>query len=158
MDYFWCSERGGFIPDDGSMEIPKGAAKVSEAKHAQLMAAQGKGARISTHAKTGKPVATPFAHTPESAGAVIRMEARRRILALASLEQQSNDNAQIALHALQIAHGGSSTIDAVSAINRRTKIDAIRARSNQLEAALPAMSAADLAAFDPSDDSHWSAR
>lgn len=90
----------------------------------------------------------------------IKTVARRRILAIADLSRQSNDNALLAGLALQRATGTGDVDEqqAGDALARRAAIDAIRAASNALKAAVATMSAADLAGFAPDAAEHWPSR
>jgi len=87
-----------------------------------------------------------------------KSEARRRILAIASLERQANDNAAMALASAVLRIGAKHDVldDIVTAaINRRERIDAIRAASNAIEAVIARMPAANLKAFDASTHPLW---
>lgn len=132
--------------------LPTDAVMISEARHRELLDAQAAGRRIIAGARGRPELATERAPTKAQlltrATAAIKAEARRRILAIASLERQANDNAAIALH--------SAEFDA--ACTRRAAIDAIRAASNALEARIASWSAASLTAFDAGADTHWPPR
>ena len=84
----------------------------------------------------------------------MKREGRRRILAFASLEQQSNDNAALALAALQAAVGGIS-VEFEPALARRKAIDAIRTASDTIESDLATLSVEELAAFRAADHPGW---
>ncbi len=132
--------------------LPADAVVISEARHRELLDAQAAGRRIVAGAKGRPELATERAPTKaqllERATAAIKAEARRRILAIAGLERQANDNAAIALH--------STEFDA--ACTRRAAIDAVRAASNALEARIASWSAASLTAFDAGAEAHWPPR
>jgi len=87
----------------------------------------------------------------EIATRMVKSEARRRILAIASLERQANDNAAIAL----TGSAWAQSPEATAARDRRTRIDAIRAASNAIEAVIARMPAANLKAFDASTHPLW---
>ncbi|MFA6607620.1 MAG: hypothetical protein WCS75_11535, partial [Sphingomonas sp.] len=105
----------------------------------------------------GKPALTAMrtptkAQVVERTIAAIKAQARRRILAIASLERQANDAAAIATHLLS---AGTDATELQAALDRRRRIDAIRAASNALEAMISTWSLAALATFDASADAHW---
>jgi hypothetical protein len=155
---FWSASTTHFYHRDiHGQAVPADAVTVTPARHRALLDGQRSGRDIIVGAD-GKPTLTPAlrmtaALAREYAGIDIRVEARRRILAVASLEQQSNDNAVLALHTLAMATGDE--FDA--ALGRRSMIDAIRAASNALEAKISAWSAAALDNLNVRDDAHWPA-
>lgn len=160
MGLFFSPSAGGFFDTTihGFM-VPVDAISITTEEHQRLLAAQAEGKRICADAQ-GRPqaVAEPapdLAALRSRAIRLARTAARRRILAIAPLERQSNDNADIALQALQIAQAGHTTIDTAAAIDRRARIDLVRAASNQLEAAIAGMNARALAQLDPAAPSHW---
>ena len=160
MSLFYSAAEGGFFDTaiHGFM-VPADALPITAEEHRDLLAAQAEGKIIAAN-DNGRPQAVPrqapdLAARRDARIATARAEARRRILGIATLERQANDNADIALQALQLAQAGHTTIDTVPAIERRTRIDQVRAASNHLEAAIAGMSASALAQLDTAAPSHW---
>jgi hypothetical protein len=143
--------------------IPADAVAITPARHRQLLDGQAEGRRISPDAK-GKPQLSPLpkpsaAFLRRLACADIKREARRRILAVASLERQANDSAAMAAFAI-VAATAPSAIGEVdqayfAAKERRARIDAIRAASNAIELVIADWSAAALANFNAADAAYW---
>lgn len=153
--YHYSPSVGGFFHSDmHGAAIPSDAVAITEQAHASLMSAQARGAEIVVG-----PDGAPFARMPlqdrETLVAVavrrVKNEARRRILAVASLESQSNDNAAIALAALT----NTTPTELEGALQRRAKIEAIRAASNVLEGDATALDPATLRVFDPRNSTRW---
>jgi hypothetical protein len=149
----------GFFHRDVHRVIPVDAVPVSAAVHARLLDGQARGKEI-VAGPGGRPIlADPGTRSPEErrqrARRQLRRETRRRILAIASLETQANDNSALALAAFAIASAGATTIDTAAAIGRRTRIDAIRAAGAAIGAVLEQVADSDLATFDPTADHHW---
>ncbi|SDA21600.1 hypothetical protein SAMN03159340_01467 [Sphingomonas sp. NFR15] len=147
--FYHAAIHGENVPDD--------AVTITEARHRVLLDGQRVGRKIIAGAD-GKPTLTaPVRATTtmlrQDAVIDIRVEARRRILAVASIERQSNDNAVFALRALGLDAPG--TFDA--ALARRQRIDAIRAASNALEAKISTWAAAALGRLDVTDPAYWPA-
>lgn len=158
MRHFYSPSTGGFYDDELHGDaIPADAIKISAAKLAALQQAHAEGAELVVTAKG------PIAVHPkddrelqlELATRRVKREARRRCLAVASLEQQSNDNAELALAALQAATDIGMTIDVAPALERRRRVDAIRAASNAIEQQLGRLSSTALAAFAPAENPAW---
>lgn len=143
--------------------LPADAVEVSADDHATLLQARTAGMTITM--KRGRPVAVQPIVTVEQRRAIavqaVKAEAGRRIIGTASLIQQANDNAAIAMAALASSAGVDSdpaaNVVANAAIDRRQRIDAIRAASNQIEATIATLSARSLAALDVTADHHWPA-
>ncbi|MEG3089764.1 hypothetical protein [Sphingomonas sp. PB4P5] len=138
--------------------IPADAIKITAKRHRDMIAGQGSGRSILVNA-SGKPELSPIRKpTREQLLRVaigdIKAEASRRILAVASLEQQANDNAAMAIAAL----AGEATPEAAAARLRRLAIDAIRAASNVLEATIASWSAGALSNFNAGAEAHWPAK
>lgn len=143
--------------------VPGDAVAITARRHQQLLAGQAEGRAIIAD-KDGHPQLSPkvkpsAAQLRRLATADIKREARRRILAIASLERQSNDNAAIATFAV-VAATVPSAIGEVdqaysAARDRRVAIDAIRAASNKLEATIATWSAGALDHFHAADAAHW---
>lgn len=152
----WSPSTGGFYHSAiNAGSIPADAVRITDKLHAELLAGRATGRTIVAGAQR-KPELAPAA--PIEAGriltsviAAIKREARSRILAIASLERQANDNAAIAMKVL----GGSGAVG--QALDRRDRIDAIRAASNALEAEIATWSPAALSTFDASAAAHWPA-
>ncbi|PZO91516.1 MAG: hypothetical protein DI623_03065 [Sphingomonas sanxanigenens] len=151
--YFSASAGGFFDEAVHGAAIPSDAVPVTSARHAELIAAQAGGAAI-VAGKGGRPriarAPATIAHRRMTAITSARREAQRRILAIAPLWRQANDNAAIALEALT---GAARDVDA--ALDRRHRIDALRDCSDALEAAIALMDAAALDALQIADDAHW---
>lgn len=153
--YFSASSMGFYTRAVHGEAVPDDAVRISHLRHAELLSAQANGRTIAI-GQGGKPVIAPAPKdTIENlrTRAVNRIgdEARRRILGVASLEQQSNDNALMAIAALD-----GNAQDAAMARARRRSIDALRTRSNELVALVGRMTRGALEAFNPSHDDHWS--
>lgn len=150
---FFSPSTGGFYDPAIHNTLPADAVRISKARHAELIAARSAGKSIAADAN-GRPVIKAVRlsldQLRDRAVTVIKAEARRRILAVASLERQANDNAEIAIEAFA---GAASDIG--GALDRRARINAIRTASNAIEAQIERMPAANLTAFDPSTHSLW---
>ncbi|MFN3944603.1 MAG: hypothetical protein ACK4K7_06725 [Allosphingosinicella sp.] len=163
-DFLFSPSTGGFYLAGVSAAVPEDAAPVSARRYEALMKAQSQGRTIGA-GRHGRPVILPRARSRLAelrALAIdrVKREAGRRILAVAPIWRQANDNAAIAEAALQFAlqdpEAPGSTVDFVPALERRRAIDALRAASDALEATVAAMDRAALANFQPSLDEHWS--
>jgi hypothetical protein len=159
MSLHYSAAHNSFFDSGIHAELPDDAVPITAARHGELMAGQAEGKCIVADSK-GRPrlarrPALPLEQQRAAALRRVRAEARRRILSVASLERQANDNAAIAMQALQIAQAGASTIDTTAALDRRARIDAIRAASNALEAAIATMNAGELTALDPAAVENW---
>jgi hypothetical protein len=156
--FYSPSTRGFHFQELFGQKPPADAVRINRRRHAQLLALQAAGAEIMP-GPDGRPIAQKPVRTVDQqrAGAVlaVKAEAQRRILAIAPAYVQANDTAAIAMAALQEGLLGDITIDFLPAVERRERIDAVRAASNRIEAELAGFTAAQLAAFFPSDDSHW---
>ena len=150
---FFSPSTGGFYDPAIHRTRPADAVRITKARHAELIAARSVGKSIAADAK-GRPVIKSVRlsldQLRDRAVTAIKAEARRRILAVASLERQANDNAEIAIEAF----AGAAT-DLAGALDRRARINAIRTASNAIEAIVARMPASNLAAFDPSSHSLW---
>lgn len=150
---FFSPSTGGFYDSAINRDIPADAVPISRERHGELIAARAAG-KIITPDRRGRPmIREPRIGADQlrpRAIALVKAEARRRILAVASLERQANDAASIAIEAF----AGAGT-DLEGALDRRYRIDAIRAASNAIEAQIERMPAANLTAFDPSTHSLW---
>lgn len=150
MHHFSPSTGAFYHTDLHGEAMPADAVPVSEQTHAALMRAQGSGAEI-----VAGPGGAPIARKPAQDRATllglairrVNSEARRRILAVATLERQSNDNAALAL--------GPNDPDYDSAFARRLKINAIRAAANVLEGDATSLDPAALRVFDPRHSTRW---
>jgi hypothetical protein len=160
MSLHYSAARNSFFDSAIHAELPADAVPITAARHRELMAGQTEGKCIVPDSK-GRPrlarrPALPLEQQREAALRRVRAEARRRIIEVANLEQQSNDNAAIAMMALQLT-AGASTIDAFEAVARRERIDAIRAASDRLQAAIASMDAKQLSALGVAAAEHWPA-
>lgn len=158
MGIYFSSGLGTFVDEAFHKVLPADAVPVSRDDHARFLAARRAGHRVEADARR-RPrivrVTVKLAQRRTDTIARVRDEARRRILAVASIERQTNDNAAIAQMALQLALTATTTIDAAAACERRTRIEAIRARGAALRTAIARFPAASLDAFDPTDEGHW---
>lgn len=162
MSLFYSASRAGFFDDRIHLDLPSDAQPITTKQHADLLAAQSAGSRIEPD-ENGRPIARKTIIEIDTRRALaigeVKFEARRRILALATLEQQTNDNAVIAQAAL-----GSTGIDVkvdpaalAKALARRAAIDAIRSASDPLEAEISTMNTRTLSAFDVTTNANWPA-
>lgn len=145
---------GGFYDKRIHTAIPDDAVTVTAATHARLMRAQARGMAIVARdgkPRLARPADRPVATQREDALAAIDGAARARILRIASLAQQSNDNAALAIAALT----GALSDEAAAALDRRTRIEAVRIAARIIRAHLADADAATLAAFDAADSSYW---
>ena len=157
MPHYSPSTGGFYTRDLHGDGIPADAVKITDRKHALLLEAQAKGAKIVAGEK-GPIAEMPVQSHAEQLGVArrrVKREARRRILAIAPLELQSNDNASLALAALQAATEIGMTIDLGPALERRRQVDHIRATSNAIELELENLPTAELAAFRASQSAAW---
>lgn len=153
----WSPSTGAFYHSavHASDALPADAIEIGRARHRELREALAAGRAIVAN-DAGRPVLAPaarpnVAELRAAAVAAIKREARRRILAIAAPERQANDNAALALLALELAGAGviPSDLDEASAAGeRRRRIDAIRAASNAIEVSIEAMDADVLGTFD----------
>jgi hypothetical protein len=149
----WSPSARAFF-DEAHPAIPADAVAITARRHRQLLAGQAAGRPIVTGAG-GKPVNAGARRLSaeqlrDRAVLQVKREAGVRILAVASLARQSNDNAAIALAAID-----GDAAAAAEPIARRRRIDAIRAASDALEAQIARMPAANLTNFDAAAQPHW---
>lgn len=153
---FFSPSSGGFYDPVINRDIPADAVRISRERHGELIAARAEG-KIITPDRRGRPmIREPRIGADELRARAIasaKAEARRRILGVASVERQANDNAAIALAAF--AREAADIDEASDALDRRLRINAIRAASNAIEAQIERMPAANLTAFDASTHSLW---
>lgn len=146
---FYSPSTGGFYTKQiHGRNMPVDVVEVSNRDYDSLLLAQRQGHEIAA-TPTGPIVkrhrhapGVPFAHAKMR----VQREARRRIIAIASLEQQSNDNAVLALAALKRVKGDSTVF--LAAMERRQKIDAVREASNRIEAGLAGYTDEELGLFN----------
>ena len=148
-DIRYSAATGGFYHVGVHAEIPPDAVAVSADRHAQLMRAQQEGARIAP-GRGGRPTSVgaellPLDELRRAAIARVDASARARILAIASLEQQSNDTAALAVAALV---GGALSEEAAAALDRRAAIDHVRGQSKMIKAAIATLDDAAIKTFD----------
>lgn len=149
MPFYSPSTRGFYTKQIHGRSIPADAIEISNEHHQRLILAQAQGHGI-THAKGAVMAVHPHAERDdllEVTRAGVKREARKRILRIASLERQSNDNAVLALAALKRVKSDSNEF--VAAMERRQKIDAVRAASNRIEEGLAGHSHGELQSFKP---------
>lgn len=159
MTLYFSAERTAFFDSAIHRELPADAVEISAEQHEALLAGNAEGQRIAAdrrgHPCLLKPQPFPLAERRARAQRRARSEARRRILAFASLERQANDSAALAMAALQIAQAGATIIETAEPLGRRTRIDAIRAACAVLEERIETLSAQALSALDVTASSHW---
>lgn len=152
----WSPSTGHFYHAEiHGTAVPDDAVRVTARRHAELLDGQRQGRSILAGAN-GKPVLSAIRKASVDqlrafAVADIKAEASRRILAVASIARQTNDNAIFALRPLNLA----TAEDFDAAFERRAAIDALRTASNTLEHKIATWSALALSSFDASDDGHW---
>lgn len=139
--------------DDKLGTVPAGSVAITPQRHAELLAARSHGHTVEA-AANGSPCVRRRARptlltTRASAIAAVKRQAARRIEDVAPLWRQLND--------LRAATASIEPLP-LAGIDRFIEIDRIRAISNQLEAAIAGMTAAQLAPFRPSADHHWTAK
>lgn len=150
----YSATTGGFYHDDVHADIPADAVRVSAAAHARLMRAQQDGGRIvpiGARPSIARDDMLPIDEQRHRALQLIDAAARTRILSIASLEQQSNDNAALAIAALS----GALSDQASAALDRRTRIEAIRSAAAAARVMIADSDAAALAAFDATAAHLW---
>lgn len=150
MPFFSPSTGGFYTKEIHGQNIPQDAVEVSARKHAKLMLAQSEGHEIvaTRSGVTSRPLMPSGELAMTRAIHRTKRVARRKILAVASLERQSNDNATLAL-----GTHGEPGFDA--ALERRNAINAIRAASNAIEGYLNGLAPDALASFNPDHCSLW---
>jgi len=158
-EVYYSAARGGFFHAATHPTLPEDAVRISRLRHRQLLDAQAQGRTIVANDK-GRPVLAPI--VPPSleqlraqASAAVNAEASRRILAVATLERQTNDNALIAQAALAAATGAPAPAGLAEALARRAAIDAIRAASNRIAVTVAQMPAANLTDYDATAERLW---
>ncbi|CAN5695013.1 tail assembly protein [soil metagenome] len=153
---------GGFYHVAIHGTIPADAVVITSRCHRELLAGQAEGRRIFA-GSDGEPAISPVVKPRKAqllavAIADIKREARSRILAIASLERQANDNAAIALRALAGPGDPLSAFDLAefsSAITRRRRIDAVRSAGNALEHRISNWATGALSTFEAGADAFW---
>jgi hypothetical protein len=106
---YYSATCGGFFHEALHTALPEDAVRIAALRHAELMGAQSEGRQIIADAR-GRPVLAPvrvpgLEELRAQAIRALDAEAERRILGVASLARQSNDNALIAQAALAQASG-----------------------------------------------------
>jgi hypothetical protein len=133
-----------FDADIHGAAVPESAVEVTPARHAELLDAQAQGKEIYA-GKGGHPRARRRRQDAETirAGLLLQVkrEAQRRIDLVSPQWRQLND----------------LRVPSEAGDRRFASIDAIRAASDQIEAALDAADSRDLSAFNPSDRPEWPA-
>lgn len=156
MTHLWSPSTGHFYhPAIHGDTVPGDAVEVGERRYRELLDGQGEGRKIRA-GKNGRPELAPLPRVTVEllvarATTAIKAEARRRILEIASLERQANDNAEIAIE----AYAGSAGPDLEAALDRRLKINAIRSASNVAEATIAGWATPALTAFDATAPMWW---
>lgn len=136
MAMYYSAMLGGFLDDAIHATLPPDAVAIAADHHARLLAAQSAGKRI-VPGPGGRPAAKPRAAIPfdavrAAAIAQVKREAARRIAAAAPLWRQ--------LNALRSPAGAAAPLFVT--------VDAVRAASDRIEAAIAVMGAAEIAALD----------
>lgn len=149
MTIFFSPSTGGFYDDDvHAGRFPDDANAISPELYHELMAGNANGRAIVVvggMAELAPAVPWSIAIGRSLAIKAVKDEARRRILAIASLAQQSNDNAALAVAGL----AGALSEQAAAALERRQRIDAVRDIAKRVEGRVEWMSAAELDMFSP---------
>lgn len=159
---FFSPSSGGFYDPAINPIVPADAVRISRERFGELIAARAAGKVIAPD-RNGRPtIRVPRIGTDQlraAAVVAVKAEARRRILAVASIERQTNDNAVFADWAIlgqaDVPRSLALTEAYFDARARRHRIDAIREASNAIEAQIARMPAANLTAFDPSSHPNW---
>jgi hypothetical protein len=156
---YYSATCGGFFHEALHTALPEDAVRIAALRHAELMGAQSEGRQIIADAR-GRPVLAPvrvpgLEELRAQAIRALDAEAERRILAVASLARQSNDNALIAQAALAQASGKPAPEGLAEALARRAAIDALRAIATRIAAQIATMPAANLTGFDPAAARLW---
>lgn len=150
---FFSPSTGGFYDPAIHCDLPDDAIRITRRHYVELVEGRATGQEI-VQDRSGKlGLRLPkqgLAELRDLATRIVKSEARRRILAIASLERQANDAA-----ALAMATWSDPSPEARAALDRRKAIDAIRAASNAIEAVIARMPAANLKAFDASTHPLW---
>lgn len=158
MIFFSPSTLGFYTREIHADAMPADVVAITPARHLQLLEGQAAGATI-VMGKHGPSLARPkisLAHNRAAALLAVKREARRRILAIAPYWRQLNDLNTIASCAIGQFDGPAGRAKIEAAVGRRREIDQLRAASDRLEARVAAMSAEQLAGFNPGDDLNWS--
>lgn len=149
MTKFFSPSTGGFYDAALHAAMPGDVIEITAAEHRALLDRQSEGGTIAANGD-GIPVATiPRVTIGDRRARLmseVRSEASRRILAVAPIWRQIND-------VRDLAAADTAQHDAILA--RIAAIDAVRAASDVLEAAIVAMNSTQLAALDPADSTHW---
>ncbi|MBX9860644.1 MAG: hypothetical protein K2Y20_13805 [Sphingomonas sp.] len=143
----YSAATGGFYDIRIHAAIPDDAVAVSERTHTKLMRAQENGAQIVALGAQPSILVPPAASIDQlraRALAAIDVAAATRILAIASLARQSNDNAALAVAAI----AGVLSDEASGALDRRVAIDGVRTRAWEIAATIAALDETGLKAFD----------
>jgi len=134
---------GGFYDTGLHTTIPDDAVPITPARHAELIKAQANGAAIVPSPSTGRPTLQharrDIATVRAGSTRAVRREAARRIAAISPDWRQLNDLRN------------PTPAGAV----RFTRIDAVRAASDAIEAQLGSATVATLAAFPVRDNPLW---
>jgi Arc/MetJ family transcription regulator len=152
MARIYYSATRGFFHEALHTALPEDAVRIAALRHAELMGAQSEGRQIIADAR-GRPVLAPvrvpgLEELRAQAIRALDAEAERRILGLASLARQSNDNALIAQAALAQASGKPAPEGLAEALARRAHRRPARHRHPHRRADRT-MPAANLTGFDP---------
>ncbi len=153
----WSASTGAFYrPSIHGAAIPADAVAITDSRHAMLLEGQAAGRAI-VAGMVGRPGLAParrvcVGELRTAAIDAVKSEAARRILAIATLERQSNDNALIALAALDPA---ADREQLASALDRRRRIDAIRTASDAIEMQLATWAAGALTDLDVATLAGW---
>ncbi len=149
MSLYYSPGRNVFLDASVHAELPGDAHAITVEEHQLLLAAQT-GGKVIVPAADGSPTTRQPVESADQLRARLvagtKREAARRIAAIAPLWRQLNDWRALA----------TAEDNARAAIERRfAAIDAVRAASNRLEAALATMTPRQLARIDLTDGSHW---
>jgi hypothetical protein len=161
---YYSAACGGFFHEALHTALPEDAVRIAALRHAELMTAQSEGRQIIADAR-GRPVLAPLRvpgleELRAQATRALDAEAERRILGVASLARQSNDNALIAQAALAqttlVQASGKPVPEGLAeALARRAAIDALRTIATRIAAQIATMPAANLTGFDAALPRLW---
>lgn len=158
MIYYHPSTVAFFDDTIPGIVVPDDAVAIGAQTHADLLAGLSQGRRIlidGDDMPTLGELPGGIATTRAAAVAAIRTEARNRILAIASLARQSNDNAVLALRDTVRLSSSAAQYDIAAALARRAAIDAVRDASNAAQLAVADLTATQLAGFDSLTFVRW---
>ena len=160
---YFSPENGSFYdPVVHGVFLPTDCIAVTRKRHRELLDEQGKGAQI-TVGKAGKPVAkypddATLAELRKQKAIQINGEARLRILAIADIPMQSNDNAAIAMFNGISGLSDDERETLSGALARRVAINAVLRSAKVLKNSLRRMNKSILQEMQIDDPAFWPER